>query len=85
MVACNKKAGRACTVVEYVDQSPDELTIEWLCIDVDRHKIVNIYKPPPSRLTPQPSQCSLIYTSILVILIANIQTKDTTPSWRMLG
>jgi len=35
-----------------VDQFPDESTIEWLCIDVDRYKIVNIYKPPLSQLTP---------------------------------
>jgi len=34
-----------------VDQSPDESTIEWLCVDVDGYKIVNIYKAPPSRLT----------------------------------
>ena len=24
--------------------------IEWLCVDVDGYKIVNIYKPPPTRL-----------------------------------
>ena len=24
--------------------------IEWLCMDVDGYKIVNVYKPPPTRL-----------------------------------
>ena len=24
--------------------------IEWLCVDVDGYKIVNVYKPPPTRL-----------------------------------
>jgi len=36
----------------FVDQFPDESTIEWLCINVDECKIVNIYKPPHSLLTP---------------------------------
>ena len=32
------------------DQSPTTSETEWLCVDVDGHKIVNIYKPPPKRL-----------------------------------
>ena len=32
------------------DQSPPTLETEWLCIDVDGYKIVNVYKPPPIRL-----------------------------------
>ena len=32
------------------DQSPTTSETEWLCVDVDRYKIVNIYKPPPTRL-----------------------------------
>ena len=33
-----------------VSQSPVTSEIEWLCVDVDDYKIVNIYKPPPTRL-----------------------------------
>jgi len=34
-----------------VDQSPDQSETEWLCVDVADYKIVNVYKPPRSRLT----------------------------------
>ena len=37
------------------DQSLDG-SVEWLCVDVDGIKIVNVYKPPTSRMIP--SQCS---------------------------
>ena len=33
-----------------LDQSPPTSEIEWLCVDVDSYKIVNVYKPPPTRL-----------------------------------
>ena len=33
-----------------LDQSPPISEIECLCIDVDGYKIVNVYKPPPTRL-----------------------------------
>ena len=33
-----------------LDQSPLTSEIEWLCVDVDGCKIVNIYKPLPTRL-----------------------------------
>ena len=33
-----------------LDQSPPTSEMEWLCVDVDGYKIVNIYKPPPTRL-----------------------------------
>ena len=33
--------------VNLVSQSPK---IEWLCVDVDDYKIVNIYEPPPTWL-----------------------------------
>ena len=33
-----------------LDQSPSTSEIEWLCVDVDGYKIVNIYKPSPTRL-----------------------------------
>ena len=32
------------------DQSPPTSDTEWLCVDVDKYKIVNVYKPPPIRL-----------------------------------
>ena len=32
------------------DQSPTTLETAWFCVDVDGYKIVNIYKPPPTRL-----------------------------------
>ena len=33
-----------------LDQSPPTSEIEWLCVDVDGYKIINVYKPPPTRL-----------------------------------
>ena len=33
-----------------LDQSPPTSEIEWLCVDVNGYKIVNVYKPPPTRL-----------------------------------
>jgi len=35
-----------------VDQSPEQSETEWLCLDVSGYKVVNVYKPPRSRLTP---------------------------------
>jgi len=35
-----------------VDQSPEQSETEWLCVDVAGHKIVNVYKPPRSQLSP---------------------------------
>ena len=32
------------------DQPPAALETEWLCEDVDGYRIVNVYKPPPTRL-----------------------------------
>ena len=33
-----------------LDQSPPTSEIEWLYVDIDGYKIVNVYKPPPTRL-----------------------------------
>ena len=33
-----------------LNQSQLTSKIEWLCVDVDGYKIVNVYKPPPTRL-----------------------------------
>ena len=34
----------------FLEQSPPTSEIEWLWVDVDGNKIVNVYKPPPTRL-----------------------------------
>ena len=33
-----------------IDQSPPTSEIEWVCVDVDNYKVVNVYKPPPTRM-----------------------------------
>ena len=33
-----------------VDQSPTTWETKWLCVGVDDYRIVNVYKPPPTRL-----------------------------------
>ena len=33
-----------------IDQAPPTSEIEWVCVDVDNYKIVNVYKPPPTRM-----------------------------------
>ena len=33
-----------------LDQSPLISEVEWLCVDIDNYKIVNVYKPSPTRL-----------------------------------
>ena len=33
-----------------IDQSPPTSEIEWVCVDVNNYKIVNVYKPPPTRM-----------------------------------
>jgi len=35
-----------------VDQSPEQSETEWLCVDIAGYKIINVYKPPRSQLTP---------------------------------
>ena len=51
-----------CTLL---DQSPPTSEIEWLCVDVNGYKIVDIYKPLPRRLRtldllvyPHPCLCT---------------------------
>ena len=36
----------------FFNQYPRTSEIEWLCVDVDVYKIVNAYKPPPTRSRP---------------------------------
>ena len=33
-----------------VDQFPTTSETEWLCVDVNGYRIVNVYKPPPTRM-----------------------------------
>ena len=33
------------------DQSEERSAIQWLCVDIDRCKIVNVYKPPTSHFS----------------------------------
>ena len=51
----SRKHGHATFVHErlrytLLDQSPLTSEIEWLCVDLDDYKIVNVYKPPLTRL-----------------------------------
>ena len=51
----SRKHGLATFVYErlrytLLDQSSLTSEIKWLCVDVDGYKIVNVYKPPPTRL-----------------------------------
>ena len=41
---------QATKVYKAFGQFPPTSEIEWLCVDVDCYEIVNIYKPPPTRL-----------------------------------
>jgi len=48
-----------------VDQSPEQSETEWMCIDVAGCKIINVYKPPRSRLAPiRPSRHFHIHTPV---------------------
>ena len=56
-----------------VNQSPQDSEIEWMCINVEDHHIVNVNKPPPSQLQP-----TSIPVSMLATLTASISTGGTT-------
>ena len=34
------------------DQSPKESAIEWICVDVNGLKVIKVYKPPTTQLSP---------------------------------
>ena len=53
-----------------IDQSPPTSEIEWVCVDVDNYKIVNVYKPPPTRIF----QHSHIFASMLATSTATMLT-----------
>ena len=56
------------------DRYPEGLAIEWLSVDVDGCKRVNIYKPLISRLIPTPILKFPHPVSTLVILTASTLT-----------
>ena len=65
-----------------LDQSPPTLEIEWLCVDVDGYKIVNVYKPPQRVCEPWISQCFLTPVFTLAILTVAMLTGVTTTTVR---
>ena len=69
--------------MDFADQSFEGSAIEWICVDVNGYKTVNIYKPLNSQLTSTLFRCFNIPVSILVILIAGTQTGDAIPSVEM--
>ena len=70
-----------------LDQSPLTSEIEWLCVDVDGYKIVNVYKPPPTRLrtldlpvflTPV---CTLAILTVVMLTGVMMTTVRTVSAW----
>ena len=66
-----------------LDQSPLTSEIEWLCVGVDGYKIVNVYKPPPTRLQtldlpvfPHP-----VFTLAILTVVMLIGVTLTTGGW----
>ena len=57
-----------------VDQSPTTSEPEWLCVDVDGYRIVNVYKPLPTRLQASDLPGSHTPFSMLAILIVRMAT-----------
>ena len=67
-----------------LDQSPPTSEIEWLCVDVDGYKIVNVYKPPPTRLRTLdlpvfPHPC--LYATVVMLTGATTTTVRTLSAW----
>ena len=61
-----------------LDPSPPTSEIEWLCVDVDGYKIVNVYKPLPTRLQSLDLQCFLtaVFTlaTLTVVMLIGVTT-----------
>ena len=57
-----------------VDQSPTTSETEWLCMEVDGYRIVNVYKPTPVRLQVSNLPVRVVILIVLVILIVRIST-----------
>ena len=70
-----------------LDQFPPTSEIEWLCVDVDGYKIVNVYKPPPTRLRtldlpvfPHPV-CTLTILTVVMLTGVTMTTVRTVSAW----
>ena len=88
----NKKHGLATFVHErlrytLLDQSPPTSVIEWLCVDVDGYNIVNVYKPPPTRLRTldlpvfHHPVCTLVILTVAMLTGATMTTVRTVSAW----
>ena len=65
------------------DQSPTTSETEWLCVDVDGYKIVNIYKPLPTRWQVSDLPMFTHLVCMRVISTAPMSTGVITPTARM--
>ena len=65
-----------------LDQSPPTWEIEWLCVDVDGYKTINVYKPRPKRLRTLDLPVFLISVCTLAILTVVMLTGVTTTTVR---
>ena len=70
-----------------LEQSPRTSEIEWLCVDVDGYKIVNVYKLPPTRLRtlnlpvfPHPCLYAAIFTVVMLTGVT-MTTVRTVSAW----
>ena len=70
-----------------LDQYLPTSEIEWLCVDVDGYKIVNVYKPPPTRLRtldlpvfPHPV-CTLAILTVVMLTGVTMTTVRTVSAW----
>ena len=71
-----------------LDQSPPTSEIEWLCVDVDGYKIVNVCKPLPTRLRaldlpvfPHPPVCTLVIITVVMLTGVTMTTVQTVSAW----
>ena len=71
-----------------LDQSPPTSEIEWLCVDVDGYKVVNVYKPPPTRLRsldlpvfPHPCLFKLVILTVVMLTGVTMTTVRTVSAW----
>ena len=63
-----------------VDQSPAASETKWLCVDVNSYRIVNVYKPPPTRLQASDLPMLPHPFSMLAILIVCMSTGVIEPA-----
>ena len=64
----------------FVDQSPATSEAEWLCVDVDGYRIVNVYKPPSKRLQASDLSEFPYPFFMLAILIVHMSTGFIEPA-----